>query len=181
MNPIETAVAPLKSEAIQRAEDFAKGIVAKVEKELHAAGWDQDLVAPHPTTKTHGWGKEFHAALAKRNLVNALTSFDMKKQPSGSRRMTDPHFVVMSVDKVAAFIDQARRNAAFQYDAFVAKLVHKIGDVKDAKLTGNHVWSYSVLTATFEDGRTENWKTQTIINVSKLGTVFNQWPTRKVK
>ena len=34
---------------------------------------------------------------------------------------------------------------------------------------------------THADGTTHQWRTEMIINVSKLGALFNQWPTRKLK
>lgn len=89
--------------------------------------------------------------------------------------------MVMPEELVEKFIQAAKADAAAQYEAFVAKLQQKIGEVKNATLKGNHVWSYSILTVEKPDGTVEHWKTQMIINVSKLGKMFNQFPTRKVK
>jgi len=103
------------------------------------------------------------------------------KHVSGCRRNNDPEIIRISDDLVARFIKIAKEDAAIQYDEFVAKLVIKIGKVTDATLFGNHVWSFSILTVTKEDGSIEKWKTQMIVNISKLGKLFNQWPTRKMK
>jgi hypothetical protein len=92
-----------------------------------------------------------------------------------------PEFADMSAEKGEKFVQEARENAAFQYEAYVAKLNKKIGPAKSASLTGNHVWGYSFLTVVTESGETQIWKTQMIVNVSKLGKLFNQFPTRKVK
>ena len=43
------------------------------------------------------------------------------------------------------------------------------------------MWGYSVLTVTKEDGSVERWKTQQIMNISVLGLLFAQWPSRKMK
>ena len=94
--------------------------------------------------------------------------------------MNDPVPVKMDREEIARFIKNSKEEAAAQYDAFVAKLIRKIGVVETAELTGNHVWSYSYLNVTKADGTKESWKTQMIVNVSKLGKLFNQWPTRKV-
>ena len=55
----------------------------------------------------------------------------------------------------------------------------KISNAKEAKLTGD-CWNYSLLEITTEEGNIEVWKTRMIINISKLGKMFNQFPTRKV-
>ncbi|MNE44768.1 hypothetical protein D3C80_1390130 [compost metagenome] len=99
----------------------------------------------------------------------------------GSRSMRDPDPARMSPNGCALFVKQAQENASAQYDAFIAKLEAKIGEVTAAILSGEHVWGHSILTVTKADGTTEKWKTQMIVNVSVLGNLFNQWPTRKVK
>jgi hypothetical protein len=68
-----------------------------------------------------------------------------------------------------------------QYTAFIQKLEGKVGAHTAAALDGSHVWGFSILTVTKADGTVEKWKTEQIINVSVLGKVFNQWPSRKVK
>ena len=88
----------------------------------------------------------------------------------------------MTPETVEKFAASARETAAAEYDAFVAKLEAKIGDdVAAAELAGNHVWNHSTLTITRTDGSVERWRTSMIINVSKLGKLFNQFPTRKAK
>jgi hypothetical protein len=54
-------------------------------------------------------------------------------------------------------------------------------DHADASITGTHIWGHSVLTVTLPNGTVERWKTQQIVNQSKLGLLFNQWPSRKMK
>lgn len=48
MNAIEKAVSPLKTDAVERAEQAAKEMVKKIEESLAAVGWDMDKVAPYP-------------------------------------------------------------------------------------------------------------------------------------
>ena len=43
------------------------------------------------------------------------------------------------------------------------------------------MWSYSFLYVTTPSNGDQCWKTQQIINQSKLGKLFNQFPTRKIK
>jgi len=175
MNPIETAVAPLKDKAVTASSEYAKEIVRKVYRDLEAADWDAKKVAPYPDSFRMG-KKQYHEVLARYKLVRSLT-----KSVNGSRSMRDPEIVEMSQPKIDHFVESAEKMAAAQYEAYVGKLNHKIGEVKEAKLVGSAVWQHSILEVKKADGTSENWKTQMILNVSKLGTVFNQWPTRKVK
>src|SRR3970040_1103217 len=167
MNPIETAVAPLKNEAIDRAEKEARSIVKQCREELKAAGNDLRAVAPYPNGHMDRFS--YVVALSKYSLFERLTTWR-----KGSVSIHDPLYVDVDSNKVKKFVKVAREDAASQYDAFVAKLVSKIGEVQSASLEGNHVWSYSLLTVEKTTGK-EVWKTQQIINVSKLGKVFNQW------
>lgn len=173
-NPIVQAVAPLKNDAMDRAEKKAREIVKKIREQLKAANNDAQVVAPYPDSNLRR--ADYMVAQAKYTMVRKLV-----KHRKGSRNMREPELVDMDSNKIEQFVIDTRKTAAMQYDMFVGKLVNKIGAVKDAKLEGNHVWGYSFLTVTKEGGAKEIWKTQMILNISKLGTVFNQWPTRKVK
>lgn len=178
MNPIEEVVMPLKVQAEKRAEQFARKIVEDVRIELEAAGNDREKVAPYP--KCYGpnalCGDDYHDAKRKYNLYAMFT-----RGRACGRRPSDPDFADIVPELVESFVKMAVLNAAAQYDAFVAKLVKKVGPVETAKLDGDHVWGFSILTVSKVDGTIEHWKTQMIINVSKLGLMFNQWPTRQVK
>jgi len=177
MNPIEKVVAPLKNDAIERAEQNAKEIIDDVKKQLLEAGNDLKICAPYPRSNMYNaYSPAYWIAASKYQLFRSLC-----KTRKGSHMMNEPILADMDSNYKAKFIKQAKEDAAAQYDAFVAKLVVKIGEVEDAKLVGNHVWSFSILSVTKKDGTTQNWKTQQIINVSKYGKLFNQWPTRKVK
>lgn len=173
MTKIAEAVAPEKSAAMDRAADYAAQVVANVTKQLAEAGWDQDKVAAYPK----GSSSNYHAELAKYTLFSRLTRSTAK----GSRSFSEPNFVEVNPEAVARFVEEARQGAAAAHEAFVAKLESKIGEVEEAVLAGSHVWSHSVLTVTKVGGGVERWKTQTILNVSKLGKVFHQFPSRKVK
>jgi hypothetical protein len=180
-NKIELAVMPLKEAAVARAEQEAREMVVRCTTKLAAANFDLSIVAPYPTSRlgypTSRLGvNEYHMAMGKRSMYLHIV-----KHVSGSRRHNDPEIVTICPESVERFIKNTKEDAAMQYDEFVSKLVAKIGKVTDASLFGNHVWSFSLLTVTKEDGTKEVWKTQMIVNVSKLGKLFNQWPTRKVK
>jgi hypothetical protein len=177
--PIQAAVLPLRIDAVTRAEQEAKRLIDKVRFELKEAGWDVRKVADYPSSKLSRVA--YSVALSKYKLYASLTAWDYTKQP-GSRSLHTPCVVKMDQARVAKFIETSKEDAAYQYDAFVFKLVGKIGPVLDAALEGNHVWGWSILRVILAaDGSRQNWKTQQIVNISKLGKLFNQWPTRRVK
>lgn len=172
--PIATAVLPLKSEAVVRAEQEARAIVSRVTQKLIESGNDLKVAAPYP----HGGmsREEYMQVLSTYQLFSSLTT--RRKSSCG---MNEPILVDITPTKVERFVQEAKEDAAYNYDLFIAKLNMKIGACTSATLTGNHVWSQSILTATKNNGTKENWKTQMIVNCSKLGKLFNQFPTRKVK
>lgn len=177
MNPIETAVAPLRTDAIARAEKDATDLVTKMLAELAAADWNLDTVAPRPRTDIRR--EDYKRMMRNRERYATITVTDLRGKFSS--RMGDPSFVKADASRSAAFIERCKFAAGIQYDAFVTKLTGKVGEVLTAELAGNHIWGRSTLTVTKANGTTERWLTQQIVNVSVLGLLFNQWPTRKVK
>lgn len=174
MNLIEAAVAPVKADAMNDAETRVRERIATIFATLEAAGWDAEIVAPYPSMNN---SREFiRKAQGLRQLVHRIT-----KSTSSSLRFGQPDIRVAYPEGVEKIVAEVREQAGVQYDAFVAKLVAKVGEgVTGAKLDGNHVWGHSILTVT--KGETvERWKTQRILNHSPLGLPFNQWPTRKIK
>lgn len=178
--PVGRAVHAQKAEAVRYAEQKAREIVARVEKELAEAGWDRQAYAPYPMNLRSGT-LEHDRARAKHNLVSGLTMSDPAKGYQINSRRGEPHFVVMDPDGVERFVENTMRDAAIQYDAFICKMVGKVGEgVTDAQLEGNHVWSYSHLTVRKGEAA-EVWKTQQIVNYTKYGRPYLQWPSRKLK
>lgn len=172
VNPIEAAVAPMKADAIERAEKDARELVKTVRKELADAGHDRQKCAPYPSSMEAGY---FHK-LGRYELFSKLTKSREDVRGFGEANLCD-----VDSNMVRKFVKDARSRAAEQYDLFVQKLVGKIGAVKTATIEGNHVWSESFLTVKKPNGEVQVWKTQQIVNVSKYGLLFNQWPSRKVK
>jgi hypothetical protein len=176
-SPIEKAVRPLKKDAIARAKQMAEERIEYIRTELAAAGGDINKAAPYPS-RSDG-GIRFESKRMRYNEFHSVTMQDPAHRPSYSSNQ--PSYKIMDDDKVTRFIQQRMEWAAEEYEAFVAKLVNKIGEVTKAKLYGNHVWGYSTLIVTMPDGEVQAWKTQQIVNYSKLGKPFNQWPTRRLK
>lgn len=177
LNPIETAVMPLKVDAIERAEKFARSNINRLAEQLQAAGFDLNIVAPRPSANMGR--SEYHLKMAVRRSYEQFT----RPVSSVSRWNDKVHIVLVDPAAVERVVQACKDNAAVQYDAFVAKLVKKIGGVQLAALEGSHVWSYSILTVVKDSPPhdVERWQTTMILNRSVKGLLFNQFPTRKLK
>lgn len=174
MTQIAECLAPFKAQAVERAEQKANKMIARMVVKLEACGWNLDVAAPRPGTDMSR--AAYLQLMSTHNFYASIT-----KSVVASRRMRDPRIVQLCDALVARFVECTKADAAAQYDGFVAKLQGKVGEHVDATLIGNHVWGYSILTVTLADGTKQRWKTQQIINVSSLGKLFNQWPSRKVR
>lgn len=147
-----------KREAADRA---AKQYDYYAEK-LKAAGYNLDVAAPAPGSRI---GREAYMMMkAKRDaLVRA----------SGGTGKPSEAFK-------ARHIQSAVLAAEESFDAWVAKMVQKIGkDVQAAAMTGNP-WTGSILRVETTGGEKQTWRTQMIINFSKYGKIFNQFPSRQM-
>jgi len=174
-NHIAIAVEPLRAEAVERAHQHALATVENIRKRLSEANWDAKIVAPYPDGGMHD--SIYQSMLSLYTTVRKLT----KKNGTYTLYRDTPEIVKMDSKLISNFVKEAEDNADAQYTAFVNKLNEKVGNCVSAALEGNHVWGYSFLTIVKADGSTEIWKTQMIVNVSKLGKIFNQFPTRKSK
>lgn len=176
VEPVGRALMPQKVEAVRSAREDAQKVIERVRKELEAAEWNIDAVAPYPRSFNMS-REQYQRASAKRNLFSSLT----ERQDPKSYKPEAEKLVKMSDEGIARFISNSEQDAALQYDAFICKMVSKVGDVTDASITGEHVWGHSILTVTKRDGSSERWKTQQIVNYSVYGRPYLQWPSRIVK
>lgn len=173
-HPVARAIMPLKQEAMARAEKAARATIERVRKALEDNNWDLDKAAPKPTPN-------LSHALQRRLKTDRLIFNRLTNWVNDTYSVDLPLIVKMSHELELEYITEARQTAADQYDRFIIKLIGKIGPATDAVLDGNHIWSISYLEVTKPDGSKELWKTHMITNTSKLGKIFNQWPSRKVK
>lgn len=174
-HPVALAVEPLRADAVKRAREYAERNIEKVRVALAEHKGDRQSLAPYPNHR--GLSRsEYNTQLSYYYLVRELTI----STRSGSRSHHDPDPAMMSTEGMAKYIVKAEEAAEQQYTDFIIKLIAKIGDCISATIEGSHVWSYSILTVQKGEA-TERWQTHMIINVSKLGLLFNQWPTRKIK
>ena len=176
---VRIAVEPLLSQAEEAAEQYANKIIKNVMDDLATNGWDLQKCAPWPSTVGIRMDHhDYQRMKAKQSLYMSLTADN--NPPNRSYQVGAPNIVKADPERQRLFIKEARCNAAHQYESFICKLEDKIGSHSAAELDGSHIWGHSILTVTTPEG-IQRWKTQTIINVSKLGKLFNQYPTRKVK
>jgi hypothetical protein len=180
MNHIANAVAPLKIRAMDAAEARAHELVARITVKLAEAGGDIDKLAPRPSS-FHMGRSEYKKAQSWCNLAARVTERDKPKMDAQECKPHPTYFVIMSTAKCEQLVKEFRDLAAASYEAFVQKMMGKIGKVTSASLDGDSTWTYSNLTVVTEAGETQVWRTQMIVNCSVLGTLFNQWPTRRVK
>lgn len=173
-HPVGAAVEPLRADTLERVGREFDAYIARVAAKIEQAGGDLDVLAPAPNYRTDS-RREHSRKNAQRAAYYALCSTE-QVGPYNERKT----IVKLDDERVAHARDLELAASAGQYDLFIAKLVGKIGDCDSAEIAGSHVWGHSTLTVRKGD-TIERWKTQQIINVSVLGKVFNQWPTRLVK
>lgn len=142
---------------------------------LEAHDWNLDSIATRPNGNMGRSEYQMNSAIRS----SYLSLFE--RVHTSSPRMKDPVILKYSATLHKKFIDDSIKGAEASYHAWVAKMIQKIGKpVVDAKMTGNP-WTRSVLTVTCNDGETQVWNNQMIINFSKYGLMFNQFPSRRAK
>jgi hypothetical protein len=139
---------------------------------------DANKVAPYP--KHGAYDSAHYLAKGKYDFCHrvAKTDYD-RKWVKGSC------FVKLDEEMIARYIERARDEAGFEFELFVYKLCAKVGSVQTAELDteydtshGYALWIRSKLTVTKAEGA-EVWNTKRILNRSKYGRPFYQYPTRK--
>lgn len=184
-NPIAEAVEPRRAATIARAKTSAALFIDDVMQRLELKGWDLNAVAPRPSSNVSR--REYKTMGAKRSTYQSLTRpASTSPLDQSDWKMDKPHRVVRDDKRCNEFIEQAGRDADVGFNSYISKLTTKVSDsatseVVSAELDSGALWQHSHLTITRVDASVERWRTQMILNVSPLGTLFNQWPTRRVK
>lgn len=168
------AVLPMKDMAMDRAEELFRKDIEKAAAALEKHGGDIDLIAPYPAEdQTRENRDQFQAVDMARMFFYSICT-----RPNA---LVKPNLLALSAEKVEEEVAKTRRAAGAEFDAFVYKLNAKINDVTvKASITGNP-WIGSHLIVETKNKGTQLWHTQIIVNRSKLGKLFNQFPTRLVK
>jgi hypothetical protein len=135
LHPVAQAVLPLKEDAMDAAEQHARQHIARVLAELEAVGWDAKIYAPYPRYRSSNLSRgsrvDYDSAVAKHSFAHSITEADSQFMYKLATDIRKP-----SPERQAIFIERTRKDAADLYDAFVLKLVSKIGDCDTATLKG---------------------------------------------
>ena len=161
-----------RKEYITEANKKAKAYLKMKLKDLAAKDWDLNELVPN-NARSEG-------ARQERAFYLSITEDDAAKNPNFYTR-TGPNFRKASKQQEKKWLDLQARGAEMNYDSFINKMVVKVGEpCVEADLKGS-IWTNAVLTVTTESGEQQVWKTKIILNFSKFGKMFNQFPTRKMK
>lgn len=120
--PVGKALHPAKVDAVKSATEAANATIERVRADLEAHGWDLEKAAPYPDSRRDR--TSYKIAVEKYHLYSRLT----EGVGNASRRPGTPNIVEMSDDGKASFIKRRQEQAAFEYDAFICKMVQKVGD-----------------------------------------------------
>lgn len=160
-----------REEYIKAAGERAKANFDGMMEKLAKHDWDLDIMHPVPQMKL-SWNK--------RDYDNQH-SIDIARQRYFA--ITDGNGAIRkySHQKENEYIEMNKRGAAASYDEYVHKMIQKIGkQVTHADITGSP-WTGSTLKVKTEDGEDQVWSTKMILNFSKYQTMFNQFPSRRIK
>ena len=176
LNPIEEALLPALPDLMDQEEKKTRAWIKRMFDELADHDWSLSSYAPLDHSKPRGYYHNREAE-AKRNRLSGITERDYKAPKEAER--------VMPSDRgVERLVECRVKGMENDFLGFIAKMVGKAGkDAVSAKLirSGINGWHNSIIEVEHADGTVSKWRTNMIVNVSKLGRYFNQWPTRKLK
>lgn len=130
----------------------------------------------------------------ERKEANEYANRYTKRTVAYCRRFDEPDVREFNHEAARASFEKiATEGARAAVDGYAFKLTAKVAatfsdrgeKIEQATYTGSRdPWGFSFVTVTIVDGHgvmtTQTWRTRMIINVSCLGKLFNQWPTRRV-
>lgn len=161
-------------EYIDMAEKRATEFVNQKLDDLKKHDWDLNSLAPRPRSNMSR--EAYKMAQNKRDIYSAITKSTHSVSSMNAPDIREPDHM-----KINRYIEMNKKGAEEAYRNFMAKMIQKIGKpVIDAKMTGN-IWTNATLTVTTNDGETQVWNTQMILNFSKYQRMFNQFPSRRKK
>lgn len=174
-------VLPLLKCAQDEAEAQTRSEAERVEEILAKHGFDLEKVAPKAKSVYFNGKKNWEATYEAHRKANIKRVFYQSFCEVESSTK-DSTILKMSQEAIERKVEQSRCDAAFEFEAYVAKLNAKINDpVLQAELSQvAGVWFDSDLTVVTQNKGTQVWNTKVIVNFSKHGKAFNQFPTRLV-
>jgi hypothetical protein len=200
---LEKNIALLRSRLEPQRAGYTAAVFAELKRQfehfrsqLEAAYFDMYILAPYSSRQSRfEYRRNDHLrAQCKRwtkpskDAVPARTAwFDNPTVNQyyyrGGLNAPEPRYFRPQEEIDAELRKEADEITEHDFTSYASKLAGKIAKpITEATVEGQ-LWSHSFLRVSFkEDGvKCEQvWKTQMILNVSCLGKLFNQWPTRLV-
>lgn len=167
------ATADIRFDYVARFSELRLAQLVRDREELAKVGMDAQIYAPYPSGNMDR--TSFKQAEARHYRIRSYFQSD-----NASRGFRHPDPVTERPDAEPRLRQLARQEADALVDSYLHKMVKKIGKEITSAETNGRIWDCATLTVTCLDGDIQVWDTKCILNVSCLGKVFNQWPTRRV-
>ena len=152
---LRTALVTVRDDVIAQYVNYAINEIARFKAALEKSGWNINA--------------------AFKNKENRQNAYRMFKNVNGNGDCQPDE--AMEAARLASF----KRTAEDEFEAFIAKMVLKLGDrVIGAVTYHGQIWEDCQITIDCQGGEQVVLKTKIILNTSKNGKLFNQWPTRVI-
>lgn len=184
---VDTAIAPIRDQMRAAYDTKLQEQYQTVKARLEANGMDFNKAFPRPSSSGMSRAQYVTARRTREAAEQWVSPDPDKPRPY---RFEDPNYVKPkhTDEQRRAVIDQkAKELAQMAYKDYVGKLSGKIKDAANgvpvadvSHRMGQDLWDWSVLDAKLENGETLHFQTKQILNISVLGTPYNQWPTRLI-
>ena len=146
-----------RSDVISTYADYAGRQIETIKAALIANGMNMKLAYPDRDSRQT-------AAAITDATSSTVQGYDTRK---------------FSAQKEAEHIEMNKKSAAFSFASYIEKMAMKLGDKGIVSVSFNgRIWNRCTVTITCDDGSVTTLDTQIIVNTSKNGKLFNQWPTR---
>lgn len=176
---LEEALAPLLNHSVAVTRLATEQKLEIIRKRFETHGWDAGKAFPYPESRLSR--AEFAEAKALYDFARAVTRSDTERQGVFA---TDPVFRLWDASAADRALALAKRTVREEFEAFVAKLAGKLGngvaEIKCRTPAPDGLWAFSEVEVKRANGTFETWRTQVVLNTSKYGRPFLQWPTRKI-
>lgn len=171
---LAAATAQIRADYVARFSELRLAQLVHDRAELAKVGMDARIYAPYPSGSNMDRASFKQAEARYYRVRNYFQSVSYV----GSPNRPDP--VTERPDAESKLRQLAESEANAMVDSYLHKMVAKIGKEISFAQTNGRIWDCATLTVTCRDGEIQNWDTKCILNVSCLGKVFNQWPTRRI-
>lgn len=188
---IKAAIEPMRQQIEDAIFERMEAHNGRILETLAKNDWDANACYPYPKSYNRS---EFGIQKANYDHARAITTEDEARFLAATgrsyRNHNDPNFRKSkpAAELTANNRKKAKELADASVDGWVAKMMSKVestepgATIKGAQYSGStSPWDFSVLTVNLTNGKTQGWKTKMILNVSCLGKLFNQFPSRLLK